>query len=317
MKEIGGYFELENFVNNEYYQNLIALNSGRNALIYILKARKANKLYMPYFLCDCVFDAVVKNGYEVEYYNIDENFVPIINKSINDGEYVYVVNYYGQLSSKKLLELQREYKNIILDNTHAFFQKPLSNIDTIYNCRKFFGVPDGAYLSTNVIYNGDLELDVSNKRMEHLLGRFEESASNYYQSFSEHENKFICEPVKYMSKLTHNLLGAIDYNRVIKVRKENYEYLSKELDKYNKINLNDCNVAFAYPCYLSEASAVRKKLIEKNIYVPTLWPNVLADMDKQSLEYDYAQNILPLPCDQRYTLDDMKTIVKELKKCIS
>lgn len=72
-----------------------------------------------------------------------------------------------------------------------------------------------------------------------------------------------------------------------------------------------------YPFLIQGGNELRKKLIEKNIYVPTLWPNVLADMDKQSLEYDYAQNILPLPCDQRYTLDDIKTIVKELKKCIS
>lgn len=40
---------------------------------------------------------------------------------------------------------------IILDNTQSFFQKPISGIDTIYSCRKYFGVPDGAYLSTNIL----------------------------------------------------------------------------------------------------------------------------------------------------------------------
>ncbi|HOA81592.1 MAG TPA: hypothetical protein PKK61_11105 [Defluviitaleaceae bacterium] len=40
MKEIGGYLELDEFIDNEYYKDLIRLNTGRNALIYIIKAKK-------------------------------------------------------------------------------------------------------------------------------------------------------------------------------------------------------------------------------------------------------------------------------------
>ena len=35
--EIGGYFGLEPLISNEYYKDLIALNTARNALLYILK----------------------------------------------------------------------------------------------------------------------------------------------------------------------------------------------------------------------------------------------------------------------------------------
>lgn len=38
--EIGGYFGLEPLISNEYYKDLIALNTARNALLFILKARK-------------------------------------------------------------------------------------------------------------------------------------------------------------------------------------------------------------------------------------------------------------------------------------
>lgn len=40
MDEIGGYFQLEQLISNEYYNNLISLNTGRNALLYLLKAKK-------------------------------------------------------------------------------------------------------------------------------------------------------------------------------------------------------------------------------------------------------------------------------------
>ena len=33
---------------------------------------------------------------------------------------------------------------------------------------------------------------------------------------------------------------------------------------------------------------------------------------EDSIEYDYATNILPLPCDQRYGIDDMKRIIIEI-----
>ena len=54
MKEIGGYFGLEQSTHNEYYSKLLALNTGRNALLYVLKARKIEKIYIPYYLCDTV-----------------------------------------------------------------------------------------------------------------------------------------------------------------------------------------------------------------------------------------------------------------------
>ena len=151
MKEIGGYFGLEQLIHREYYPNLIALNNARNALVYLLKVRNIQKLYLPFFLCDSVSNVCKREGCSYEFYHIDDHFLPIFEKSLGIGEYLYVVNFYGQISNEKISELKRLYKNIIFDNVQAFFQKPLPGIDTIYSCRKFFGVPDGGYLSTDVM----------------------------------------------------------------------------------------------------------------------------------------------------------------------
>ena len=45
MKEIGGYLELERPAGQEYHHGLLALNTGRNAVAYLIKARKIRKLY--------------------------------------------------------------------------------------------------------------------------------------------------------------------------------------------------------------------------------------------------------------------------------
>ena len=45
MKEIGGYFGLEQLVDNAHYKHLLALNTGRNALLYD-KAKGVKKIYI-------------------------------------------------------------------------------------------------------------------------------------------------------------------------------------------------------------------------------------------------------------------------------
>lgn len=318
MKEIGGYFEFEQLVDNEYYKDLLKLNTGRNALVYLMKAKKIKKIYIPYYLCESVYEILEKYNYKYELYQIKEDFLPDFNKELLDNEYLYIVNYYGQLSNNIIIKLKERYKNIILDNTHAFFQKPIESVDTIYNCRKWFGVPDGAYLSTNFKLKEELKKDFSKDRMKHLLGRYEEDASNYYNYFKENDIKFQEEPLKKMSDLTQNLMGAIDYKRVKKIRKLNYEYLDKKLKDINKLKLNTPKVPFCYPLYLEniDVESLKKKLAEQKIYIPTLWPNVIKENLTESIEYKYTKNILPIPCDQRYSQKEMLKIIKLIEMII-
>ena len=82
MKEIGSYFGLEQLVRNEYYKDLIPLNNGRKAFLYVLKARNIKKPYIPYYLCNSVRDMCSRNGYKFEYYKIDAEFISIFNKTL-------------------------------------------------------------------------------------------------------------------------------------------------------------------------------------------------------------------------------------------
>lgn len=314
MKEIGGYFELEKFKEKPYYENVISLNTARNALLYICEARKIKRVYLPYYLCDSVVNTLMLKKIDYCFYHIDKNLMPILNFKINENEVVYLVNYFGQISNKTLLDIMCNVPQVILDNTHAFFQQPLKDVDTIYSCRKFFGVPDGAYLFTNCYLERKLKIDKSKGRMEHLLGRFEGNASEYYECFHTNEESLEKEYLKKMSNLTKNILGAIDYENVIKIRNENYMYLKSVLDKKNLIETNIISGAFCYPFYCENGLSLRKELSKKKIFIPILWPNVLNSCSMGTVEYQIASNILPIPCDQRYGINEMKFIINSLEK---
>ena len=306
MKEIGGYIELDTYTGKMLHDDGVKLNCGRNALAYIIKAKNIKKLWMPKFMCDSCDKVLSDNQVDVEYYSIGLDFKPVIREW--DG-WLYVVNFYGQLSNEYLTSLG---SRIIVDNAQAYFQEPLPGVDTLYTCRKFFGVADGAILYTDKFIEVE-EQDESFERMHFLLGRYERSASEFYAEYVDNNHFFKNEPIKRMSKLTENLLHGIDYEMVRKKRTQNFAYLNEKLHSLNKLNLVVPDGAFMYPLYIENGAEVRKQLQAKKIFIPTLWPAVFNLCKENELEYDMAKNILPIPVDQRYGIEDMKYIAREIQ----
>ena len=314
LKEIGGYFGLEHFEKEEYYSDLLAVNNARNALVYLLHAKKISKIFIPFFLCDSVSKVCEREGYAYDYYNVGPDFLPIFEKQLDNNEYIYIVNYYGQINNNMLKGLTKKYKRIIFDNVQAFYQKPIDGVDTIYSCRKFFGVPDGGYLSTNVDINREIVVDNSKERMGHILGRCEGTAREFYNEFKKNDEMFVNLELRWMSELTHNILRAVDYESVKLRRELNYKILEKELGYVNKLDFFMPDGPYCYPFYCEKGMELKQKLATKNVYVATLWPNVI-EMEG-TLEKDLAQNILPLPCDQRYGMEEMLYISQEIKELL-
>lgn len=307
MKEIGGYIELDTYTGNMLHDDGVKLNCGRNALAYIIKAKNIKKLWMPKFMCDSCDKVLSYNNVNVQYYSIGIDFKPTIKEW--DG-WLYVVNFYGQLSNDYLNSLG---DRIIVDNAQAYFQEPIPGVDTLYTCRKFFGVADGAILYTDKYIEVE-EQDESFGRMHFLLGRYERSASEFYAEYVENNHFFRNQPIKTMSKLTENLLHGIDYEEVRKRRTQNFSYLHEKLYYVNMLNLSLPDGAFMYPLYIENGAELRKQLQTKKIFIPTLWPAVFNLCGEDELEYDMAKNILPIPVDQRYGIEEMEYIINEIKR---
>ena len=312
MREIGGYIELDTYGMPMLHEKAVKLNCGRNALAYLIKAKNIKKIYIPEFLCDSVRNVCKREKVTVEYYSIGTDFLPADLPDRLDG-WLYLVNYYGQMQNNTIKEFARRYQDLIVDNVQAYFKMPVEGIDTIYTCRKFFGVADGAFLYTDTFLKENLEQDESHNRMDFLLGRFERSASEFYSAYAKNNDFFETEPIKKMSKLTDNLLHAIDYEKVKKQREENFCILHNAFENINKLSLTVPEGAFMYPLYIDNGVEVRKKLQEMKIYIPTLWTDTFEVCDKDDIQCHMAQNILPLPCDQRYGKEEMEYIIEHLK----
>lgn len=315
-REIGGYIELDTYRGKMLHENGILLNSGRGCLWYLLRAKKIRKLVLPLYCCDSVRDACKKDNVKLRYFSVDENLLPK-DVTLADDEWLYIVNYYGQLTNEQILNLKKKYNRIIIDNAQAYFTEPLEGVDTLYTCRKFFGVADGGVLYTNTLLHDKFTTDESFQRMNFLLGRYERTASEFYREYADNNEIFLNEGIKKMSSLTKNLLHALDYDFICERRRANFEALNNSLYKYNLLNVREVNGAFAYPLLIKNGEDIRKKLIAEKIYIPCLWPNVMNDVSADTREYSLAKDILPLPVDQRYDLDDMEYLAERVLTCIS
>lgn len=307
-KEIGGYIELDTYRLPMLHDGAIALNCGRNALAYLIRAKKIAKVYLPKFICDSVIGVCQREGVDISFYRIDLSLKPVIDFELQMDEWLYLVNYYGQLSDDKIKAYKDRYHNIIVDQAQSYFQLPLNGVDTLYTCRKYFGVPDGAFLYTDQKPDEAFPQDESFERMHFLLGRYERTASEFYSEYVENNHFFENEPIKYMSKLTCNLLHAIDYSNVKQTREANFRYLHQSLKSVNQLKI-DCVGTFMYPLLIDNGAVVRKKMQNEKVYIPTLWPSVFNICAEADTEYKMAENILPLPLDQRYCVQDMDIII--------
>jgi hypothetical protein len=308
MKEIGGFFELELNQGKEYHHNALALNSGRNCLRYIVRNRNIQKLLVPFYACDAIFDILEAENVEIIPYHISENFLPVL-KDFQGIDLLYI-NYFG-ICTRNILKLHDSHQNIIIDNSQAFFSFPYANLDTFYSSRKYFGVPDGGYVyCSGHLDDPELEQSISFDKCDHLLRRIDQGAKDSYSSFLKIEEAIRYEPIRRMSSLTRALLRSINYEAVRQKRLENFGYLHEKLIRWNQLQIEPTSedVPMVYP-FLTSNNSLRKKLIDNSIYVATYWPDDKDRIPRGSTEAHLVSNIIPLPIDQRYGRKDMDAIL--------
>ena len=123
------------------------------------------------------------------------------------------------------------------------------------------------------------------------------------------------QPILGMSKLTQALLNSIDYNGVKRRRRANYLRLDNELSKFNiiKLPIDNYMVPMVYP-FLTKYTGLKQKLIAEGIYVATYWPNVYGWVESSSVEFRFAEYLVPLPVDQRLGQKELSYMINKIMR---
>ncbi len=314
--EFGGYLPIELTTQKEYfdsYQDVQSFNCARNAILYFLKARKAEKVYIPVYLCESVRDSLKKHNIPFDYYNIDSDFNPLL-KNVKKTEAVIITNYYGiSHNNEKLADI---FPNVIFDNTQAFYEKPVKGAANVYSARKFFGVCDGAYLLADNIPKA-VHAPYKPEHSGFLTDSITYSTNYSYNEFLLNEKQIEESSILGMSSLSQKILWGTDYENVKKSRQRNFSIICEKLNPINELNLPSEKdiVPMSYPLLLSK-EGFRKSLVSEEIYIPQWWKYILSEGRANPFERKLSEYLIPLPIDQRYTADNMDDLCKKINSIL-
>lgn len=314
--EIGSFIELNFQKGKEYYkgsENIARLNSGRTAIYHASRVWGCNVVYLPVYQCETVREFLSKKGVLVKYYYMDWTFEPLVD-SIEDDACIVIVNYFGIMSNKRMENLADKYDKVIIDNSQAFFAKPIEGTMSVYSARKFHGVPDGAYVIGVGAekYLDEYEQGYSSDTSLFLLQRIEYGCEGKtYANRSLNEERIDNEDVSKMSLLTRTILDGCDYDGDLIKRRENFGIASELFDNINKLDVmhyydNTC-VPMVYPLVVEEENLLHR-LLEAKHFQGHWWNYILSEADENTFEYWLSKYMIPITIDQRYGKKELQYI---------
>jgi len=327
---------MPNWINK--FGNYVLTSSGRGALSLLLQniKPKVKSVLLPNYICESVITPFINNEYKIYYYSINKDLEPDLSSlptSKDIGVFLHI-GYFGFCTNYILKDVLKHYKNqgtiIVEDLTHTLFsnyERTNQNDYYIGSIRKWFGLPSGGILiSTHNKINNNLSLNkqFSNMRetalllkSSYIISGDEKLKIKYLQLFHDAE---VCldhdvEPYK-IDSTSIKLISMLDDKELIKKRKENFNTILKNLKCSNNIEPIFYNLPFDvcplfFPIFIQkDRDIIKNVLIDNKIYCPIHWPipNILKSHSLNSSHYIF-DHILSIPCDQRYTIDDMLRIV--------
>lgn len=314
-KAIGGYFGLE-LPGDRKSDERLGFHTIRGALLALLKClaleNKRTTLWFPHFMCpsvDVVFESL-QDRIVLRRYNIRPDLKPDICE-LNEGDLFYSYNVFGLSDPETRV-------GAIVDNAHSYFSEPDPRQHTLYSARKFIGVPDGAYLRSQLIINPGKPFCIDDKVL-FLLMRHDQGAEKGYGAYQRWEDQIYSGEVRGMSNFSQAVLSTLDYSSIKARRVSNFGELHSHLHHLNglapqidKAYARASFVPYSYPFFVENGRRLRQKLIESRVYTPALWPGLDSRDGLTEFEKDLAINTVHIPIDQRYQKSDMSKILEAL-----
>ena len=312
--EIGSFIELQFPKGLEYYsqkEDIARLNTGRSAIWHAFRVTGTKAIWIPYYQCDTIRNTFIKKGVEVKYYHTDKNWNPLDLYPTED-EAALFVNYYGIMSNARMMELASLSKHPIIDNCQAFFCEPIEGAMNIYSCRKFVGVPDGAYVigkGTGKFVDEYPQCYSSDTAIFMLLRIEYGCEGKGYEARSVNEHRIDDEECMKMSKLTRTILDGTDYDIIRQKRRDNFSIAHELLGGINKLNplqyYDEKSIPMVYPLVVEDDDLIQK-LFKAKHFQGHWWSYICNEQPEESFEHWISRYVIPITIDQRYGREELE-----------
>ncbi len=264
-----------------------------------------------------------------------------------EGTLVVVANYFGFPEREDLLyalsEIRRQGGLVLYDATHSTLcERPWPRMTLAYgpnvcimSLRKSLPVVDGAVLvwldgTEPAFCGGKPQLDgfCSARALAMMLksahvadgfGTREDYLLLFDQAEAALDNSF--SPTSAMSPVSRSILKRMDIEKISRARRRNYSRLMTELERCEEVRavfpgLPESAVPLGFPVIMEDRDLLWKRLKSCGVHADIHWTLPPEVCDKEYPESAWlAGRILTLPCDQRYSEEEMARMAQAVKAC--
>lgn len=354
IKEYGSEFDWDStlpYITNTYIEHPLKskaaylFRSGRDALkaVAIGYASTHKRVILPALCCESMVSPFTMNGYEVGFYKLNEDCTvnaEDMEKKLSDDCVVIYMSYFGikPVSDEVFCSLKEKFSGakFVEDRTHNPLHRTegsVFNTDaTVISIRKWLSIADGGLLFTKDCFDNnylsennfaDIRKAAMQKKSEFLKTGDEETKSQFRGLLNEASELLDASKDAYkMTEASKELLNKIDFDKILKDRQRNAEILAESLaplcekGKLKFISQEPANSTLYFPVIVENRDVVQGQLAKKSVFCPVIWPLPEgAEGVCENSKY-IAENMLAIPCDQRYSAEDMLTIAEKINEAL-
>jgi dTDP-4-amino-4,6-dideoxygalactose transaminase len=324
------------------YGEKMYFSKGCGALEYCLRYiagfQKGDILLLPAYLCFTILDTLKKTGIEYRLYKTDRNLgidlEDMQSKLDSHVKAVFFIHYFGFHQSEAvcryLCRLKEQGIILIEDLTQALFSVRPGCIGigdiAFASLRKWLPIPDGGvlYAKSKNLPQIEIENAGNDFLFYYFLAQVMKSAylsdnslnKQIYLDYADiaDKNHLSDTAMRHMSKLSEAILNDYDFDGLMEARISNYEVLYEGLSGVKEIKVlfepDKACVPLGFPVLCPDRDALRRALIQDNIYCPIHWILPEECRGEDPISASISDSILTIPCDQRYTVKEMKNILR-------
>ena len=348
IKEFGSNFCEELSKHSETLkdkENIIFFDTGRSALRFLLDnlVHNIERVMLPQYICESVLKVFRERKYQITFYSVNEQMELCRNSFENmidteKPQLILIQTYFGFDTLCKdrvfLEKLRRRGIIIIEDVTHRILSDNLGTCSDflIGSNPKWCAIPDGGFLvkldKTNFFQPLRMKENTTfvAKRIAAQIEKHayleNGSGDKKFIPLFEESEILLDEQKNYysMSEYTRERILAVQWKQIAVKRYENYCILNCILKNVQGMEIIyshiPCDVVPLYfPVYVKSnmRDPFRSYMRKKEIFLPIIWPMspILQDKCSKSVQKIYNE-ILAIPCDQRYTEQEMMFVAYEI-----
>lgn len=315
--------------------------SGRDAMKAVASSVKAQytRVLLPALCCESMVSPFTMHGFTPVFYKLQSDYkadVSDVKQKLNESTILVYGSYFGMdpFDEETLERLHRLYPRSLFmeDRTQDILaprenRKFIPNV-TVASIRKWIPIPDGGLLwgrvSAETAYNDTfaiLRKDAMVKKSQYLQSGDNALKDTFRHMLAQASECLDESPAPHaMTGESEQLLKTLDFERVYARRQENARALQKavrpEKDRLQLITETPEKSTLYFPILVKDQRKVQSELAKLGIYCPVIWPVPEQALGVCEVAEFTAEHMLGVPCDQRYTPEDMAYIGQQIMRIV-